>query len=247
VSLIAVSATVEEIRGAMRVRLNDSYVHALETADLTPLIVPPLASGGAAIESILDSVSGLVLTGGEDVDPSHYSQDAHPQLGATNARRDATEIALARAAHARRLPVLAICRGIQVLNVALGGSLVQDIPSDVPTSLSHDPDLPRHERTHDIDVGTETRLASALGACALRVNSIHHQALARVAPQLDVVARAPDGVIEAVESRSPEWWAIGVQWHPEELVDDGEPWDRRLFAAFAAACASHASVPSGSR
>lgn len=242
-SLIAVSATVEEIRGALRVRLNDSYVHALETADLTPLIVPPLASE-AAIESILDSVSGLVLTGGEDVDPAHYNQDAHPQLGQTNARRDATEIALARAAFARRLPVLAICRGIQVLNVALGGSLVQDIPSDVPTSLTHDPDVPRHERTHDIEVGTETRLASALGASALRVNSIHHQALARVASQLDVVARAPDGVIEAVESRSPEWWAIGVQWHPEELVDDSEPWDRRLFATFAAACASYSSVPS---
>jgi putative glutamine amidotransferase len=235
VTLVAVSATVEEIRGALRVRLNDSYVHALETAGLTPLIVPPLADN-AALGRVLDAVSGLVLTGGEDVDPLHYERAAHPQLGGVNPRRDATEIALARAAHDRKLPVLAICRGVQVLNVALGGTLVQDIPSEVSTIIAHEPDAPRQVRTHDIAVNDPSRLASALGATSVRVNSIHHQALEQVAPELSVVARAPDGVVEAVESSEPAWWAVGVQWHPEELVDDAEAWDRRLFEAFAARC-----------
>jgi putative glutamine amidotransferase len=180
-------------------------------------------------------VGGLVLTGGEDVGPANYGAPPHPRTGEPQPRRDATELALARAAAERRMPTLAICRGVQLLNVALGGSLVQDLPSQLGDAIDHDPKTSRNERTHGIDVDAPSRLASIIDARRPHVNSIHHQALDRVAPPLRISARASDGTIEAVESIDPSWWAVGVQWHPEELVDDEQPWDRRLFEAFAEA------------
>jgi putative glutamine amidotransferase len=140
-------------------------------------------------------------------------------------------MALVRAARARALPTLAICRGVQLLNVALGGTLVQDIPSDHPSPLQHDAGSPRDARVHDISIATGSRLAAAVGATTLQVNSFHHQAIARVAPPLAACAWASDGVIEGVEATDDTWWALGVQWHPEELVGSLEPWDRELFSA----------------
>jgi putative glutamine amidotransferase len=229
--LVAVTATSEPIRGAMRVRLNESYTRALETVGLVPLLVPPLHDAAAAARA-LDAVGGLLLTGGEDVGPANYGASPHPRTGEPHARRDATELALARAAAERRMPTLAICRGVQLFNVALGGSRVPDRPRAIGGPGDHDPQEPRHQRTHAIDVDAPSRLATIFEAAYPQVNSIHHQALDRVAPPLRVSARASDGTIEAVESIDPSWWALGVQWHPEELVDDEHPWDRRLFAAF---------------
>lgn len=229
---VAITSTTRLIDGMSRVRLNEAYVAAASGAGLTPLIVPPLAVTDA--DAILDSVAGLILSGGEDVDPAEYgarnsaSETAH-------ALRDRTELALARRARERRIPVLAICRGIQVMNVALGGTLIQDIPSEVEGALSHDQSERRRERVHDISATDGSALARALGAATLRVNSSHHQALDRVAQGLTVSARAPDGVIEGVEWTADDWWMLGVQWHPEELVDDAESWDRNLFARFAGA------------
>jgi putative glutamine amidotransferase len=200
-----------------------------------------LVAGDA--DAMLDGMAGLILTGGEDVDPGHYRADAHPALGEVHAGRDAFELALVRAAQARRLPTLAICRGVQILNVALGGTLVQDLPTEWQGALPHDGRWERSARVHDAAVERGSRLSAALGATALRVNSFHHQSLARVGDGLTAVAHAPDGVIEGVETAADEWWVLGVQWHPEELTATPEPWDRALFAAFARAVC--AAMPAG--
>lgn len=233
--LILVSASTRADDGVERVRLNLSYVNALTRAGLVPLVTPPLEEV-SAVNRALDAAQGLVLTGGEDVDPARFGEAPHPRTNPPHPRRDAWEIALARAAQARRLPVLAICRGIQVMNVALGGTLVQDIPACCPGALAHDGAASRSTRVHAVEIDDGTRMAEALGTTRLAANSIHHQAVARVAEPLRVVARAPDGVVEGVEARDPGWWMLGVQWHPEELVEAPGDWDRRLFAAFAAAC-----------
>ncbi len=232
--LVAVTATIKTDQGARRARLNEAYLHALEDARLTPLVVAPLEDP-ARCHDVLAAVRGLVLTGGEDVDPGEYGAEPHPALGETNRRRDRWEIALVRAAHARAIPTLAICRGIQILNVALGGTLVQDIPAQWPGALPHE-DRERTLRTHAVDVVPGTRTAAALGGGSLSVNSVHHQAVDRLAPGLRITARSPDGLVEAVETEDERWWVVGVQWHPEELISTAEPWDRGLFAAFAERC-----------
>jgi putative glutamine amidotransferase len=230
--LVAITATLVDYQGAARVRVNHAYVRALEEAGLVPLVIPPLSDTTAAL-SILDAVSGLVLTGGEDVDPAHFGQAPHATTMFAPPARDATELALAAAAQHRQLPLLAICRGAQVLNVALGGTLVQDIPSQHAGALPHQGTGIRDQRVHAISIERGTRLHAAVGAAALRCNSFHHQAVDSVAPGLVVVATAPDGVVEAIEPADSAWWAVGVQWHPEELTRTDDSWDRQLFAAFA--------------
>ena len=243
--LVAVTATVRIVDGVERVRLNAAYVRALESAGLIPIIIPPFTEPGATVH-VLDAVSGLVLTGGEDVDPTHYGEAAHPQLGPVNCARDVTELALLAAARQRELPTLAICRGVQVVNVGLGGTLVQDLPSQRDAVAAHELDEKRGFRVHGVSVGPASHLAAVVGAHAITVNSIHHQAIDRLGASLRVSAHADDGVIEGVESDDPRWWMIGVQWHPEELTTTAEPWDRRLFAAFANACRARLSSASTS-
>jgi len=207
-------------------------VTALERAGLIPLIVPPLSSADAAA-SVLDSVAGLVLTGGEDVDPARYGEKRHEKVRSVNAARDATEAALIEEARARGTPVLAICRGIQILNVALGGTLVQDIQSQCETDIDHDDEGARNSRTHEIEIERGSLIAKAVGAEHVTVNSFHHQSVKRIAEGMRVTARSPDGVIEGIESTDEDWWVMGVQWHPEEMTDSAQPWDRGLFKAFA--------------
>ena len=228
---VALTATTASADGIVRVRTNAAYVRALEGAGLVPLVLPPLVAGHA--DRALDAVSGVVLTGGEDIAPWRFGEAPHPALGDVNEARDEWELALTAAARARGVPTLAICRGIQVLNVALGGTLVQDIATQCPSALPHRPDGDRITRVHDVQVDPSSRLADALGVDQLSVNSIHHQAIARVASGLRICARAPDGIIEGAEWAGDEWWAVGVQWHPEELVGTPEGWDRGLFARFA--------------
>lgn len=230
---VAVTATTETIRGVPRTRANVTYTAALHAAGLRPYILPVLGPDDA--DALLDGMDGLLLTGGEDVAPAHYGTAPHPALGEVHAERDAFELALVRAAYARRLPTLAICRGVQVLNVALGGTLVQDLPSEWAGALAHDGTWERSARVHDVTVDPASRLSAALGATSLRINSMHHQALAGVASAVRAVAHAPDGVIEGVESARDDWWMLGAQWHPEELTGTAEEWDRALFAAFARA------------
>jgi putative glutamine amidotransferase len=228
---VAVTATTEIIRGALRVRVNAAYATAIRGAGLLPLVLPVLDPADA--DAALEDVAGLVLTGGEDVSPGRYGCAPHPNLGDTNDGRDAFEVALVEAAHARGLPTLAICRGIQILNVALGGTLVQDIPSEWTKPIVHDGEWPRSARVHEVDVTPGSRLARALGTERPVVNSMHHQAVRTVASPLATVARAPDGIVEGVEWPTEDWWMVGVQWHPEELAAAPEPWDRSLFSTFA--------------
>ncbi len=215
-----------------RVRLAMSYVEALESAGLVPIVVPPLASPESA-EAILSAVDGLLFTGGEDVNPSCYGAQPHPKLKAVNDRRDSTEISLIREAKRRRTPTLAICRGIQVINVALGGTLIQDIRAECAGAFDHDDGSPRNSRTHDLTVVENSLTARALGTTHCSVNSLHHQAVRDVSPDLKITSTSSDGVIEGLEANDPEWWMVAVQWHPEEMTDSPEPWDRGLFHAFA--------------
>jgi putative glutamine amidotransferase len=229
---VAVTASIRPDGDTSRVRLTAAYVTALENAGLIPLIVPPLSSADAA-EAVLDSVAGLVLTGGEDVDPARYGEKRHEKVRSVNAARDATETALIEEAQARGTPVLAICRGIQILNVALGGTLVQDISSECETNIAHDDEGARNSRSHEVSVEPGSLIAKAIGTEHLTVNSFHHQSVKRVADGMRVTARSPDGIIEGIESTDEDWWVMAVQWHPEEMTDSAEPWDRGLFKAFA--------------
>lgn len=229
--LVAVTATTQVIGDALRVRVNAAYTRSIRAAGLLPVVLPVLDATDA--EAALEGVAGLVLTGGEDVNPARYGASPHPTLGGTHEGRDTFETALVEAARARALPTLAICRGIQILNVSLGGTLVQDIPSEWKDPIAHDGDWPRTARVHEVDVTRGSRLARAIGTERPVVNSMHHQAVGAVAPSLATVARAADGIVEGVEWPTDEWWMVGVQWHPEELIDSPEPWDRALLSAFA--------------
>lgn len=229
--LVALTSTTKLIGGLMRVRLNEAYVNATRAAGLTPIVVPPVEP--SELEPILEVVSGVILTGGEDVDPVHYQTRPSPRTFEPHRPRDVCELALARAARDRRMPTLAICRGIQLVNVALGGTLVQDIPTERPSDIDHDQSAARADRLHDVEISAGSRLAAAVGATRISVNSSHHQAVDRAADGLAVTAHAPDGIIEGVEWNRDGWWMLGVQWHPEELVGDAKEWDRGLFRAFA--------------
>lgn len=228
---VIITATTEIIRGRSRVRLNEAYTSALASVGLIPIILPPVDPMLAAAS--LTDVAGLVLTGGEDVDPRLFGEDRHPATGDPHPGRDSYELALARVAYEQRVPTLAICRGAQVMNVALGGSLIQDIPSQHPTEINHDPAERRNERVHAVDVDPDSRLADIFGTTAIASNSSHHQSVDRVARGLRVTARSPDGIVEGLEASDPAWWMVAVQWHPEELTTTVEDWDRKLFAAFA--------------
>jgi putative glutamine amidotransferase len=228
--LVAVTATTKLVGGLPRVRVNAAYIRALAGAGMIPLVVPPLDAGFAEIVARVD---GLVLTGGEDVDPSRYGAARHATTDDPHGERDASEIALISAAHAARLPTLAICRGLQIATVALGGTLVQDIPSERPSTLAHARSDARAQRVHEVRIVEGSLLAAAIGATAITANSSHHQSIDRVAPGLTVTATAPDGIVEGAEWTGDDgWWMLGVQWHPEELADTPEPWDRTLFNSF---------------
>lgn len=231
--VVAVTATSDSYNAnPHRIRLNSTYVTALESAGLIPVVAGPLASDDSA-RAVMARVDGLLLTGGEDVEPSLYGQERSVNCGVSNIARDHTEIALVRAARAMRKPVLAICRGPQLLNVALGGTLIQDIPAEVPGALEHNARKDRAARVHEVAIDSYSLIAAAIGATRISVNSLHHQSVLETAPGLRVTARAPDGIVEALESDSDDWWAIAVQWHPEEMNDSPESWDRGIFRAFA--------------
>jgi putative glutamine amidotransferase len=197
-------------------------------------------------KKILSEIHGLLLTGGGDVDPAFYREERHPSIHDAEPGRDEFEIDLARRAIDTNLPLLAICRGAQVLNVAAGGSLVQDIPSQVETPLTHSVNTPKAHIAHDVTVTSGSRLERVLGgtvaAGVCHVNSRHHQAVARLGRDLVVSATSPDGVIEAIEAPHANF-CLGVQWHPEDFWPTGE--FRPLFDQFVAAGASRAQPSAG--
>ena len=191
------------------------YVRSVERAGALPLVLPTLEPEHA--EALLDRLDGLVLSGGVDVDPALYGRPRHPKLGHVDRERDEFELALTRHALRRDLPLLAICRGQQVLNVATGGTLIQDIPSELEGAVTHAAPGRRTRRSHAVEVIGGSKLGEILGAGPLSVNSFHHQAIDRLGDGLVVTGRCPeDGVIEAVEMKDRSF-VLAVQWHPESF------------------------------
>ncbi len=216
--------------------LATEYVSAVIDAGGLPTIVPHLSAERA--DDVLDGIDGLVLTGGDDVAPASYGTDDGGLTQGTSTTADEWEMALARRAVERRIPVLGICRGMQLLNVAFGGTLQQHISApDTPhPPTPDDPDAVMALR-HPITLKPGCRLAAVYGAETRVVNTIHHQAVDRVAEPLEPVAWAPDGVVEAVEATDPMADVVAVQWHPEKIIEDGE---RALFTDFVARVAAAA-------
>jgi putative glutamine amidotransferase len=199
------------------------YVESVRRAGGEPIEVTLAAE---APEHILARVDGLMLTGGGDVDPTIYGETPHGTFDAAEAGRDAFEVALSRAAVKHGIPFLAICRGMQVLNVALGGTLIQDIPSQVPGALPHSVPEPRFAIAHEVWVAKGSKLSALLAdhmedGETCHVNSRHHQSVRQAAPGFDVTATSPDGVIEAMEMPSAPF-CMAVQWHPENFWRTGE-------------------------
>jgi putative glutamine amidotransferase len=211
------------------------YVESVRRAGGEPRVLDPLKDEPARL---LGEIHGLLMTGGVDIDPARYGEARHERVTAVEPDRDAFEFALLLAAREARLPVFGICRGLQVMNVALGGSLVQDIEAEMTGILTHTVPAPPCAIAHEVWVSKGSRLWTLLqeqmvDADTCSVNSRHHQAIRRLAPGFDVTATAPDGVIEAIECPNSTF-CLGVQWHPENFWRTGE--FRPLFEGFIEAC-----------
>ena len=219
-----------------RFGINQSYVRALVAAGCAPVLIPVL-DDDERLRAIYERLDGIVLPGGADIAPGEYREEPIGDLNVVEAARDRTELMLARWAFDDDLPVLGICRGQQVLNVALGGSLWQDLRYQGVTSVEHsDADgRARNALTHRVRLDPDSRLAQLIDETDIQVNSLHHQAVKTIAPQLRVTGKSDDGVIEALES-SDRRFVIAVQWHPEEIDELG--WVRRLFQGFAKAAST---------
>jgi putative glutamine amidotransferase len=241
-----IGVTTSEVRVAENVRptregeppqremaLGLRYLRAIEAAGGAPVVLPPLRP--EALGPLVSRLSGICLSGGPDLDPETYGAGRHPALGPTERELDRAELAVIRRADELGLPILAICRGAQALNVARGGSLYQHLP-DRAGALEHRQSGPSDEPTHAVEVALGTRTGRLLGAAQLEVNSFHHQAPDQLGAGLFATAWAADGVVEAVESTG-ERFVIGVQWHAECLADRAP--EANLFAAFVEAAAEY--------
>ena len=237
--VIGLTTYPRDARG--RFHLPVEYVEGVRRAGALAWLIPP---GETRVEELLARLDALILTGGGDVDPALYGGRAHPSIYSVDRGRDESELQLARAALAGALPALAICRGCQIVNVALGGTLVEHLP-DEPfpqgkgTSTAHRGEGPGTSSLHPVELQPGSLVAGIVGEMRPRTSSSHHQAIRRVAQRLTVTARAPDGTIEAVELADPAEhpFFLGVQWHPEELIGH-DPAARALFRALVTAAES---------
>ena len=212
-----------------------TYVEALRRAGAVPVIVPPQAENAADVIAGLD---GLLLAGGDDCDPSVYGEERHPSCSTMDLRRQENDLALAKAAREQSLPTLGICLGMQVMNVAAGGTLIQDITSQFETEIEHVSE-PEDRARHDVMIDGGTRLAEIVGSGReMNVNSSHHQAIRNVGEGLRAAAHAPDGLVEGIEDPRHPFY-VGVQWHPEDM--SGEESATSIFGAFIEAARCHAA------
>ncbi|MBE3596486.1 MAG: gamma-glutamyl-gamma-aminobutyrate hydrolase family protein [Hydrogenibacillus sp.] len=225
-----------------RYTVQRDYLTAVEDAGGVPVIwgygppsgaSPPVVEAAKAeAETMLARIDGLMLTGGDDIDPWYFGEAPHPALGEVTPERDAFEVAAVHLAVARGMPLLGICRGAQVINVALGGDLYQDLTAQYGRLLiQHQQRAPRDHPAHAVRLVAGSRLQAIVGRSALRVNSFHHQAVRRVAPGWVASAHSEDGVVEAIE-RVEGGFGIGVQWHAEALAAAGDVPSQKLFRAF---------------
>ncbi|MGD9933898.1 MAG: gamma-glutamyl-gamma-aminobutyrate hydrolase family protein [Dehalococcoidia bacterium] len=236
---VGITTSLVEGKSPERISLNAAYVQAVQGAGAMPVLLPPYLTG-PQLDELCENLDGLVLTGGGDVDPARYDERPHPKVLGVSARRDRFEFIVLRKALEEHIPVLAICRGMQVLNVALGGTLFQHVPDIFGQSICHqqvEAGGQRSDVTHPVEVRRGTLLANLIGSGAVGVNSMHHQAVHALGQHMVPVARTADGLIEAIEAPSLGEFVLGVQWHPEELVEVSEA-ARALFDGFVAACGS---------
>jgi putative glutamine amidotransferase len=220
--------------------LGMAYMRALEGSGALPVVIPPMESD--AIEPLCERFHGICLSGGPDIDPIAYREQAHPKLGPTWEELDRLELELARRADATGVPLLGICRGAQTINVARGGTLYQHLPATEAAGVEHRQSAPGESVSHPVEIEPGTRLAGIVGTAPLEVNSFHHQAVHELGRDLIVSARSSDGVVEAIEATDHPF-LIGVQWHAEFLV--GREPEASLFAAFVEAARARGPAPRG--
>ena len=215
--------------------MSQRYIRALTAVGALPWMIPLVGDEPETLRGIYDELDGIFLPGGADIDPANYGEERHARCDKGDLARDQVELALVRWAMADRKPVLGVCRGLQIVNLAAGGTLYQDLADQMKGSIKHDyfPFGGRYSRdylSHEVSVATNTRLAEIFGAGALKVNSMHHQGIRRLGASLVASAVAPDGLVEGLES-SNNSYLVAVQWHPEALTDNS-PETRRLFESF---------------
>ena len=222
-----------EIAEDGKISLNYAYTHAIEQAGGIPYVLP-CTEDETLLDELVALCHGFCFSGGEDIEPARYGEEKLPQCGAQALRRDAFDFRLFKKALASGKPILGICRGGQLINVALGGTLWQDLPSQQPSELSHVQKEGAFEHSHNVSILPDTPLADILGKERLTINSFHHQAVKDVAPGFSVMARCEDGIIEAIWNPNKRFlWA--VQWHPEEIWKI-EHSSAHIFQAFIDAC-----------
>ncbi|HOM67186.1 MAG: putative glutamine amidotransferase [Chloroflexi bacterium ADurb.Bin120] len=215
-------------------QLADAYIRAVLRAGGTPLVIP-LGLDERRLTALLDVLDGVIFSGGGDIDPQRYNGDPHPEVYGISPERDELEFFLVQRLLEMDKPLLTICRGTQVLNVALGGSLYTHIADQLPGALKHDwfPKFSRDRLSHSVTFVSDSRLNQIYGTDEIQVNSLHHQGISRLGEGLVAAGVAPDGLMEALEVPSASF-AVGVQWHPECLTDDEG--SQNLFQAFVQAC-----------
>lgn len=215
-----------------------SYIRALEETDIAPLLIP-ITSKLETVKDILGRIDGLLLVGGRDIDPRRYGQDPISNITAIDISRDIMEFTITPLCLSKHIPILGICRGIQTLNVSTGGTLWQDIATQVPNAIKHNyyPRYKRNRLSHYVQIEGNSRLSDIFPNRTIKVNSLHHQAIKTVGKGFKVTATSQDGIIEGIESIG-KGWTVGVQWHPEELIND-DPYMKELFYSFTSACSDY--------
>lgn len=217
-------------------QLNRDYHDAVVKSGGIPVVLP-LLTDSVRLSSLAEQLDGLILTGGFDLNPHFFAEEPVAKLGDVTPERDAFELAFLTEFYPTGKPILAICRGIQVINVFLGGTLYQDLPSQYPNAIQHSQKAPRHHTAHSVFLTSNSTLAKSFQQEKILVNTYHHQAIKEIASSLETIGIAADGVIEAVESSDKERYLVGVQWHPEGMFQTDEN-ARRLFQQFVSECES---------
>jgi putative glutamine amidotransferase len=231
--VIGISSSVVDHGDIPSVHVHQKYISSVIQAGGIPVVIPLVDDEMAKV--IVSKCDGFILSGGEDVDPHSYGEDPDPKLRKTSGKRDEMELAVVKYAKENKKPVFGICRGIAMLNAALGGTVTQDIESNYENPIKHYQTADRPNPTHEIMIEKGSKLQNIFGTETVRVNSMHHQAVGKLADGLVATAKATDGIIEGIEGTDNEWYALAVQWHPEEMAAQDEAM-HNLFKTFVGKC-----------
>ena len=231
--LIGLTSQEEVIKGTTLNKLNYTYIRALEASGAIPLIIPNLKNIGDSKE-IIDKLDGIIFTGGEDVSPLLFKEEPLKETRQISYDRDKMEMELLREAYEKKLPILGVCRGLQVINIFLGGSLYQDIPLQVKDAHGHVSILDLTEGYHSINIMKDNRLFDIIGEEKIAVNSQHHQSIKDLGRDLKINCKSPDGIIEGIESIETDRFLLALQFHPEVMVKDEK--FLNIFASFTKIC-----------